>query len=245
MQPSLRPVALGLILGLLSLFFGAVWAVNLTVNHDRIHNRLNESAMSVISGKFVINKNSGHGHAAHTAPSGGAVTGQSHEHGEATAAANDHASHDQGTQAEGHDDHAAAPVDHNAHNPHGAAADASAEQAPARHGHDTDWMAAAHERLSKGHLHAMGLGLLTICVSLLLSMLRSPLKVKTLASACAGIGGFFYPFAWIIMGFRTPALGIEGAQVSVFPIAAFSVLLILAGILLTLFYLILALVRKD
>lgn len=202
MQSFLRPVSIGLVLGLLSLFFGVVWAINLTVNHDKIHQRLSESAMSAIEDKFVINPASGHDHGASAM----------HEHPEPTGSAS------------------TAGV---------------AERAAGHLGHDTPWMAEAHERLARGHLHAMGLGLLTICVSLMLSLVKAPAKIKTLASACAGIGGFFYPFAWIIMGFRTPSLGPDAAAGSVFPIAAFSVLLILAGILLTLFYVVKGALHRD
>ena len=89
MQPFLRPVSIGLVLGLLSLFFGVVWAINLTVNHDKIHQRLSESAMSAIEGKFVINPASGHdSHASNDR------TAQSHADSPATT--HDHSSHDHG-----------------------------------------------------------------------------------------------------------------------------------------------------
>ena len=94
----------------------------------------------------------------------------------------------------------------------------------------------ARERLTKGHLHAMGLGTLTLIVSLLTALVDAPPKVKTLASACIGVGGLFYPVSWIIMGYRTPALGAEGASQSVLPITALSVLLVFLGIIIPLFY---------
>ncbi|MBI5467681.1 MAG: hypothetical protein HY891_00990 [Deltaproteobacteria bacterium] len=226
MQPFLRPIGIGLVLGLLSLFFGVVWALNLTVNHDNIHQRLSESAMSAIEGKFVINPASGHDHAAHTSNDQPAQS-----HADAPDTAHDHSSHVHGASSM-----------HEDSEPTGSAA---TEGVASHLGHDAPRMAVAHERLARGHLHAMGLGLLTICVSLMLSLVKAPVKIKTLASACAGIGGFFYPFAWIIMGFRTPSLGAEAAAGSVFPIAAFSVLLILAGILLTLFYVVKGVLHKD
>lgn len=111
-----------------------------------------------------------------------------------------------------------------------------AKRAGGYQGHDSQLMAIAHERLARGHLHAMGLGVLTICICLVLALIQAPPGMKTLASASAGIGGLFYPLAWIIMGFRTPSLGAEAAADSVFPIAALSILLILIGVLLTLFY---------
>lgn len=95
----------------------------------------------------------------------------------------------------------------------------------------------ARERLTKGHLHAMGLGTITLIVSFFMAFLGAPPRIKTFASACVGVGSLFYPISWIIMGYRTPALGAEVAAQSVFPITAFSILLILTGIIITLFYL--------
>jgi hypothetical protein len=223
---------MGLVLGLLSLFFGVVWAINLTVNHDKIHRRLSESAMSAIEDKFVINPASGHDHG-HDSHAPDDHTAQSHA--ETPGAAHNHSSHDHGASSM-HEDPGPAGS---------ASTEGVAERAAGRLGHDAPRIAAAHERLARGHLHAMGLGVLTICVSLILSLVRAPVKIKTLASACAGIGGFFYPFSWIIMGFRTPSLGPDAAAGSVFPVAAFSVLLILAGILLTLFYVVKGALHRD
>lgn len=104
--------------------------------------------------------------------------------------------------------------------------------------HEDPLMDEAHERLTRGHLHAMGLGLVSIAVSFLLSQIAAPNFIKTLGSACIGIGGFFYPFSWIVMGFRTTAMGDEAAAESVLPIVAFSVPLVLLGLFLTIFFLV-------
>ncbi|HXI09772.1 MAG TPA: hypothetical protein VNK06_03120 [Thermodesulfobacteriota bacterium] len=228
MQPFLRPVGIGLVVGFLSLFFGVVWAINLTVNHDKIHRRLSESENAVIEGKFVINSMplESRGLAANgEASDGHGSHGTSHVH----------SSHDGGGPSM--HEHSAPAV--------GADNSGVAESAGGHQGHDSPLMAMAHERLARGHLHAMGLGVLTICVSLVLSLIQAPARMKTLASASAGIGGLFYPLAWIIMGFRTPALGAEAAADSVFPIAALSILLVLIGVLLTLFYVIRGFLTKP
>jgi len=103
----------------------------------------------------------------------------------------------------------------------------------------------ARERLTKGHLHAMGLGTITLVVSFLIAFLGAPPRIKTLASAGIGVGGLFYPLAWIIMGYRTPVLGAEAAAQSVLPITAFSILLVLAGIIITIFYLLRAVITGE
>ncbi|MBI5641863.1 MAG: hypothetical protein HY954_00145 [Deltaproteobacteria bacterium] len=145
--------------------------------------------------------------------------GQGHEH---------HNPADTTAAAEGASGHAAqtagAPHEHGKTEDHSSHSDGDMEE--------------AHERLTRGHIHAMGLGILSISVSILLSFLSANHKVKTVASTCLGTGGFFYPFAWIIMGYRTTALGAEVAAESVIPIVGLSILLVLAGILITLFFLI-------
>ncbi len=104
--------------------------------------------------------------------------------------------------------------------------------------HEDPLMEAAHERLTKGHAHAMGLGILTIAVSFVLAFSSASNFVKTFASACLGVGGIFYPFSWIIMGYRTPAMGIAASADSVLPVVAFSMPLVLLGLFITVVYVI-------
>ncbi|TAN64218.1 hypothetical protein EPN18_00470 [bacterium] len=204
MHNAVRPVAIGFILGIMSLFFGIFWAVYLVVNHDAIHKTLEASANAAISSKFVAVSQEhvrGHTHA-------NAKSGHAHE----------------GHSSVSKDDTGAPGV------------------LPARHEegskHDNPLMEAAHDRLTRGHIHAMGLGLIVICVSLVLVLLDAPARAKTIASACLGVGGFFYPFAWIIMGYRTVVMGAGAAQESVLPIVALSVPLVLIGLLICFFYLV-------
>ena len=118
-------------------------------------------------------------------------------------------------------------------NAHGALA-SEGNMAHTASGHDGPVMEAAHERLVRGHLHAMGLGTIAVVISLLLAFLGGPAWLKIVASAALGIGGLVYPFSWIVMGFRTPSLGISGASESVFPIVAASAPLVLGGLFITL-----------
>jgi hypothetical protein len=61
-----------------------------------------------------------------------------------------------------------------------------------------------------------------------------PRWLKTLGSVSVGAGGLLYPFSWIIMGFKLPALGMEAAESSIMPIVGISVLLVLTGLFITL-----------
>ncbi len=101
------------------------------------------------------------------------------------------------------------------------------------HAHDDQVSAEAHEMLTKGHVHAMGLGLVTLCVSIVLSMVCLPGWLKTLGAVSVGVGGLLYPFSWIIMGYKLPAVGMAAAESSVMPITGISVLLVLSGFLIT------------
>lgn len=232
MNEQFRPVGIGLILGLLGLMFGIFWAMYLVVNHENIHKELSEGGKAALMERFVINSSSPEGHGVHVhsspvhEPKMEETQPQSHDHGN-----HDHEAMT-APQAEGHDhgshDHAStpapAPARENATEPHDHA------------GHDDPLMEAAHERLTRGHLHAMGLGTITIVLSALLGFLSAPARVKTFASACLGIGGIFYPLAWIVMGYRTMEMGLTASQESVMPLVGPSVGLVLLGIFMTFFY---------
>jgi len=103
-------------------------------------------------------------------------------------------------------------------------------------GHDDALMELTHTCLMRGHLHAMGLGLGTIIISVVLSFTSAQAWIKTAASLFAGIGGLIYPLAWIVMGYRTPSMGPELAEASVTLIAGPGVVLVLSGVLAAAFH---------
>lgn len=210
MNRTIRPVSIGLLLGILGLLYGVFWAMYITVHHERIHAAFKESA-GAAKGPIPV----------HAPEEGHKDAGAPHDHGSHP--------HD---PAEANEGGGARMTDEKPEK------EAVLSDTHAHATHDDPVEEAAHERLVKGHVHAMGLGVLTICVSLVISLTAAPKALKTLASACLGVGALLYPSAWIIMGYRTPAIGVEAARGSVFPIAALSVLLVLSGLLISLFYLI-------
>lgn len=228
LKEELRHSGVGLLLGLVGVLFGIVWAVYLTANHDSIHRRLEQAERASIEEKFVINSGAGEGHAGHVAPG-------------------DHAAHSGHASPE-----MASEGDHSAHAGHEtASADSQVElvrkelaaikediakRATQSDHHGSPDMAKAHERLAKGHVHAMGLGVMSIVVSMLLAWLPASARAKTFAAACVGTGGIFYPLAWILMGMRTTAMGAAGAEASVLPMVGLSVVLVALGLFLTLVY---------
>lgn len=208
MQKIIRPVSIGLLLGLLGLIFGLFWATYMVIKHEHIHKILMENRQAAIASKFVVSKpvegtkesahNHGHGDTPHKEGVARGARGL-----DKTAQAKEEKGHNEGVYAGEHED----PI-----------------------------MDAAHERLTRGHIHAMGLGVLTIAVSLMLVFLNMPSMIKTFTSACLGVGGLFYPLSWIIMGFRTVSMGETASAESVLPIVAISVPLVITGLFITLFY---------
>ena len=228
LSDELRHSGVGLLLGLLGVVFGVFWAVYITVNHDEIHRKLMRAEVSSIEEKFVLNPGSGEaGHDGHAAPA---------DH-------SSHASHGGADSQEGHamhDGHGEAAVSGGVVGPRAAGLDQIkkeiAERTPPPDHHGSPDMAAAHERLARAHVHAMGLGVLSMAISLLLAFMPASARAKTFAAACVGTGGLFYPLSWIVMGMRTTAIGSEAAALSVAPMAGLSVFLIGMGLVLTLAY---------
>jgi hypothetical protein len=103
-----------------------------------------------------------------------------------------------------------------------------------QHSHSGNLATDAMQRLLRGHIHFMGLGVLT--ASLLLVTAFTSLRPcwKSALGWSFGISALAYPPAWILMGFRTVALGPEAAEASVMWLFAPAVGLILLsmGILL-------------
>lgn len=185
---NIKPVRIGLILGLASLLFGISWVVYITAGHEDIHEALDRASISAGSEVELPHESHDDGH-----------------------------NHDEAYEGEASE---------------GGGAEEQHHERPAVH--DDPVMEEAHRMLAKGHVHAMGLGLLTLCVSLVLSLVCMPRWLKTLGSVSTGVGGLLYPFSWIIMGFKLPALGMEAAESSIMPIVGISVLLVSGGLFITL-----------
>jgi len=85
----------------------------------------------------------------------------------------------------------------------------------AQHSHSGSLAKDAMQRLLRGHIHAMGLGVL-VCVLLLVVAFTSLKDVwKKVFGLTFGVGAVLYPPAWVIMGFRTVELGPEAAEASI------------------------------
>ncbi len=221
---QIRPVRIGLILGMLSILFGISWAVYIAAGHEAIHDTLREGrALAVVepeAGDAAVNEDQ-HGDG-HTQGHGEANNDNHHDNGEA----NNDNHHDNG---EAHEDGRG-----EAYEGEGSEGGSAAEEHGRHAAHNDPVMEEAHGMLARGHLHAMGLGLVTLAVSLVLAFVCAPGWLKTLGSVCVGAGGLLYPFSWITIGYKLPSLGMEAAEKAVMPIVGISVALVLAGLLITL-----------
>ncbi len=207
---QIRPVRIGLILGILSILFGISWAVYIAAGHEDIHDTLKTGLTAAVveseAGSVAVNEE----------PRG---DGYSHGHGDVNENDNHH----------GRD-----PAREDGH---GEAYEGEARQGGPDDGHGrhaVPVMEEAHGMLARGHLHAMGLGLLTLSISMVLAFVCAPGWLKTVGSVCVGAGGLLYPFSWITIGYKLPSIGMEAAEKAVMPIVGISVSLVLAGLVITL-----------
>jgi len=99
-----------------------------------------------------------------------------------------------------------------------------------QHSHSGSLATDAMQRLLRGHIHWMGLGILSAVLLLITAF--TPLRAcwkKTLGWTF-GIGTLAYPAAWIVMGFRTVVMGPEAAEASVMWLFGPAVGLLLASL---------------
>ncbi len=95
------------------------------------------------------------------------------------------------------------------------------------HNHSGSLAEDAMQRLLRGHIHFMGLGVLVTALLLVTALTTLNKYWKKVLGWSFGLGVLTYPPAWILMGFRTVALGAEGAEASVMWLFGPSVALLL------------------
>jgi len=84
-----------------------------------------------------------------------------------------------------------------------------------QHSHSGSLAMDAMQRLLRGHIHFMGIGMLVIIVLVVVASTRLKDTWKKVFGWTFGLGALMYPPAWILMGFRTVELGPQGAEASV------------------------------
>ncbi|NOR73244.1 MAG: hypothetical protein GQ467_05175 [Mariprofundaceae bacterium] len=84
-----------------------------------------------------------------------------------------------------------------------------------QHSHSGNLANDAMQRLLRGHIHFMGLGVLVTALLLITTFTSLNDCWKKALGWSFGIGAVAYPPAWILMGLRTVTLGPEAAEASV------------------------------
>ncbi len=85
----------------------------------------------------------------------------------------------------------------------------------AQHSHSGSLAKDAMQRLLRGHIHYMGIGMLAIVMLILVAATTLKSCWKHVFGWTFGLGALLYPPAWILMGFRTVELGPQAAEASV------------------------------
>ncbi|MDX8412312.1 MAG: hypothetical protein R8K46_10665 [Mariprofundaceae bacterium] len=157
----LGPVRHGLIMAVIALIFGAMWAGFLATNHETLHGRFEAQEQTRQAADMDMSgMGMGHPHAAEDA--------QDHKHAAAT-----------------------------------------------QHSHSGNLAMDAMQRLLRGHIHFMGLGVLVSTLLLITAFTSLKSGWKKVLGWTFGIGALAYPPAWIMMGLRTVELGPQAAEASV------------------------------
>lgn len=67
-------------------------------------------------------------------------------------------------------------------------------------------------RIKRVHLHAEGIGTLSIALGLVAGLLTLPVWAQTLLGVGTGLAGFLYPMGWLVAANATPSLGSGAAK---------------------------------
>jgi len=195
-QESIDYVRHGLVMAVLALVCGALWAAYIATHHESLHGGF-EAQQQIL-------QQSSHQHG---------VVDQNMKDMEMNMMSMNEPAH------EGHAHPVPSTVDHHAHaenipdNHH--ANETTGHGAGEQHSHSGSLATDAMQRLLRGHIHFMGIGVLTAVLLLIVAFTSLKRCWKRVLGWTLGLGTLAYPPAWIIMGFRTVELGPEAAEASV------------------------------
>jgi len=178
----------GLAMAVLALICGALWAAYIATHHEALHGGFEAQAQQ------SQNK--------HSMPE------QDMQMDMMTMDASPSHGHAKGATADHH-----AQADKMPQNHHGDAA--TGHSADAQHSHSGSLATDAMQRLLRGHIHFMGIGVLAAVLLLIVAFTSLRSCWKKVLGWTFGLGALAYPPAWIMMGFRTVELGPEAAEASV------------------------------
>ncbi|MDQ6991049.1 MAG: hypothetical protein Q9M11_04885 [Mariprofundaceae bacterium] len=186
LRNSFSPVYHGVAMGVLALIFGALWAAYIATHHENLHGGFEAAESKMKQAHMQAEMSMSDMH----------IENSVHDHAASTSASHHH---DGESSHTGHSEHM-----------HG-----GGHEAGAQHSHSGSLATDAMQRLLRGHIHFMGIGLLVMIVLIFVASTNLKDTWKKVFAWTFGLGALMYPPAWILMGFRTVELGPQGAEASV------------------------------
>ncbi|GAV20626.1 hypothetical protein MMIC_P1598 [Mariprofundus micogutta] len=196
---TIQPIRHGLFMAVLALLFGALWAAYMATHHEQLHGAFEAQVEKKQQAEM---KHLMEGMDMET-------MSMDHSHSAGTAVGH-HQAVTPDYFSDGHDD-------------------ASGHEAGAQHSHSGSLAKDAMQRLLRGHIHFMGIGVLAAVLLLITAFTSLKNCWKYVLGFTFGIGALAYPPAWILMGFRTVELGPEAAEASVMWLFGPAVALLMAS----------------
>jgi len=200
MSDLISPVRHGLLLAVTAMIFGALWAAYLATHHEHLHGGFEKQEAGI---KASIIQQQMKDMDMQGMSLGSAVNmppTQGHAHSQDEAPQTNHKEHSDTQSGEKH-----------------------------QHSHSGSLATDAMQRLLRGHIHWMGLGILSAVMLFIVAFTSLKTSWKKMLGWTLGIGTLAYPPAWILMGFRTVSMGPEAAEASVMWLFAPAVGLLLAS----------------
>ncbi|HKI62298.1 MAG TPA: hypothetical protein VKA31_08400 [Mariprofundaceae bacterium] len=187
LKEALKPVHHGFGMAVLALILGALWAAYMATHHEQLHGAFEaqEAKQQQSQMQNMMEDMNMEGMAMD--PAHKTATSENHTHGVESA-------HPGGAEPDHHaGEHAVAGM----------------------HSHSGSLAMDAMQRLLRGHIHFMGVGILAIVMLILVASSGLKSHGKKTFGWTFGLGALLYPPAWILMGFRTVELGPQAAEASV------------------------------
>ncbi|MBL1351813.1 MAG: hypothetical protein COA61_000520 [Zetaproteobacteria bacterium] len=185
---ALSPVRHGIAMGLLALILGVCWVAYIATHHEKLHGGFEQAEVQIK---------------------------QTHEQKEMKAMQSE-MSMDQMDMGKSPHSHAAGEAAHHDETSgHAHQGQGHGHGEMHQHSHSGSLATDAMQRLIRGHIHFMGIGLLVILMLGLVASTSLKPCWKSVFAWTFGLGALMYPPAWILMGFRTVELGPEAAEASV------------------------------
>jgi hypothetical protein len=185
-RESMRHVFHGLAMAVLALMLGALWAAYIATHHEQLHGGFEAQEEKIQQAQMQ--------HLMEDLNMDAMQMDHDHEAGAA------HHNHAAGAASAHADDHDAASHATGGHK---------------QHSHSGSLARDAMQRLLRGHIHFMGIGVMAAVLLLVTAFTSLEPCWKKVLGWTFGLGALAYPPAWILMGFRTVELGPEAAEASV------------------------------